>query len=262
MLELLVYLAVGTCAGLIAGLLGAGGGAIIIPPLLWIFARNDIPVSVAVHMAIGTSLATIVITALASIRAHHRRGAVMWPVFIRLSPGIISGALLGAIIADALNGEVLRFVFSGCLLLLAFQIGIGFKPTAQQNLPGILGLFSAGMFTGAVSAIIGIGGAALIVPFFLWCNLSVRNAVATSAACGLPLALAGSSGYIFMGWSNPELPTWSAGYVYGPALVGIATASMVFAPLGARLAHTLPTGILRKIFAAVLAIISINMMLN
>ena len=260
-LIVLLYLALGAFAGVMAGLLGVGGGLIIVPVLAWIFRGQQMADTVIMHVAIGTSLATIIITSISSVRAHHQRGAVLWPVFWRLTPGIVLGAWLGAVVADALPSIVLSKVFAVFVLAMAAQMGFGAKPAPHRELPGRPGMWTAGGVIGAVSAIVGIGGGSLTVPFLTWCNIAIRQAVATSAACGLPIALAGALGFIVTGWSNPDLPAWSLGYVYGPALVGIAIISMLSAPLGARLAHTLPTETLKKVFAVFLALVGIEMLL-
>ena len=259
---LLFYLALGAFAGVMAGLLGVGGGLIIVPALAWIFHWQGMAETVIMHLAIGTSLATIVVTSISSVRAHHRLGAVLWPVFWRLTPGIVVGAWLGAAVADALPGAALRMVFGVFVLLVAAQIGFGAKPAAHRTLPGAAGMFTAGGVIGLVSAIVGIGGGSLTVPWLSWCNTSIRNAVATSAACGLPIALAGAAGFIVTGWSQAELPPWSLGYIYGPAMAGVAVASMLFAPVGARLAHTLPTIALKRVFAGFLVIVGTKMLMG
>jgi len=260
-LILLLYLALGAFAGVMAGLLGVGGGLIIVPVLAWIFRGQQMADTVIMHVAIGTSLATIVLTSISSVRAHHGRGAVLWPVFWRLTPGIVLGAWLGAVVADALPSIVLGKVFAVFVLAMAAQMSFGTKPAPQRELPGRPGMWAAGGVIGAISAIVGIGGGSLTVPFLTWCNIAIRQAVATSAACGLPIALAGTLGFIVIGLGNPDLPAWSLGYVYGPALVGIAVVSMLSAPLGAKLAHTLPTGTLKKVFAVFLALVGIEMLL-
>lgn len=259
---LLLYVALGAFAGVMAGLLGVGGGLIIVPVLAWILHGQQVSDALVMHMAIGTSLATIVVTSLSSIRAHHQRGAVLWPVVWRLTPGIVIGAWLGAAVADLLSSVVLTKIFAVFVLLVAAQIAFGAKPAPHRGLPGAPGLAAAGGIIGAVSAIVGIGGGSLTVPFLTWCNTSIRQSVATSAACGLPIALAGSVGFIATGLNATGLPTWSLGYVYGPALFGVAVASMFSAPLGAKLAHTLPTEILKKVFAVFLALVGAKMLLS
>lgn len=258
---LLFYLTLGLFAGVMAGLLGVGGGLIIVPTLAWIFHHQQVDDAIVMHLAIGTSLATIVVTSISSVRAHHRRGAVLWPIFWRLTPGIVVGAWLGAAIADALPSAVLSKVFAVFVLTVAAQMGFGAKPAPHRELPGTAGMLTAGGVIGAVSAIVGIGGGSLTVPFLTWCNIAIRQAVATSSACGLPIALAGALGFVVTGLNAAGRPDWSLGYVYGPALVGITLTSMLSAPLGAKLAHTLPTEMLKKVFAAFLTLVGVKMLL-
>jgi len=259
---LLLYLTLGAFAGIMAGLLGVGGGLIIVPVLAWIFHHQQVNDAVIMHLAIGTSLATIVVTSISSVRAHHQRGAVLWRVFWRLTPGIIIGAWIGAAIADLLPSAVLSKVFAVFVLTVAAQMGFGAKPAPHRESPGAIGMAVAGGVIGAVSAIVGIGGGSLTVPFLTWCNTAMRQAVATSAACGLPIALAGALGFMVTGLNAASLPPWSLGYVYGPALLGITVTSMLSAPLGARWAHTLPTEILKKVFAVFLAVVGARMLLS
>lgn len=259
---LFFYLALGAFAGVMAGLLGVGGGLIIVPALAWLFHRQAVSDAAIMHLAIGTSLATIVVTSISSVRAHHRRGAVLWPTVWRLTPGIVVGAWLGAAVADALSSVALQKVFAVFVLLMSAQMGFGAKPAPHRDLPGAIGMVLVGGVIGAVSAIVGIGGGSLTVPFLTWCNVSIRQAVATSAACGLPIALAGSVGFVVTGLNAVDLPSWSLGYVHGPSLVGIALVSMLAAPLGAKLAHTLPTESLKKVFAIFLALVGTKMLLG
>jgi uncharacterized membrane protein YfcA len=258
----LLYLALGAFAGVMAGLLGVGGGLIIVPVLAWIFHGQPINEAMVMHLAIGTSLATIVVTSTSSVRAHHQRGAVLWPTVWRLTPGIVIGAWVGAAIADTLPSAALSKIFAVFVLMVSAQMAFGAKPAPQRELPGTVGMTLMGGIIGVVSAIVGIGGGSLTVPFLNWCNVAIRQAVATSAACGLPIALAGTLGFIVTGLNKPDLPAWSLGYVYGPALIGVAFTSMLTAPLGAKWAHTLPTEILKKVFAVFLAIIGARMLLS
>ncbi len=259
---LLLYLTLGAFAGVMAGLLGVGGGLIIVPVLAWIFHGQQMNDAIVMHLAIGTSLATIVITSISSVRAHHQRGAVLWPVVWRLTPGIVIGAWLGAAVADALPSAVLSKVFAVFVLAVAAQMAFGAKPAPHRGLPGAAGMMATGGVIGGMSAIVGIGGGSLTVPFLTWCNTTMRQAVATSAACGLPIALAGSIGFVVTGLNAAGLPAWSLGYVYGPALAGVTAASMLSAPLGAKLAHTLPTGTLKKVFAVFLTLVGTKMLLG
>lgn len=257
---LLLYLAVGAFVGILAGLFGVGGGLVIVPVLVFIFHGLGWADAILMHMAIGTSLATILITSLSSVRAHHQHGAVLWPVVWKLTPGIMLGALLGAVLADTLRSDTLRIVFGIFELAVAAQIGLGVKAAAHRQLPGKAGMNLTGGLIGAVSAIVGIGGGTLTVPFLVWCNTAMHKAVATSAACGFPIALAGAVGFIIVGWNETGLPTWSTGYVYWPAFGVIALASMLFAPLGAKLAHRLPAAKLKRYFALFLMILGIRML--
>ncbi|OGI42969.1 MAG: hypothetical protein A2150_04075 [Candidatus Muproteobacteria bacterium RBG_16_64_11] len=257
---LLAYLAVGAFAGTLAGLLGVGGGLVIVPALVVILQLQGLTDAVIVHLAIGTSLATIALTSLSSIVAHHRRGAVRWPVVRALAPGIVIGALLGAAIAEALPGTALRGVFGVFELGVALQLALDRKPAPHRRLPGGIGMTLAGGVIGAVSGIVGIGGGTLTVPFLAWCNVALRQAVATSAACGFPIAVAGAAGFMAMGWNDPRLPAGAGGYVYWPAFAGIALASVLFAPLGARLTHALPVPLLRRFFALFLAVLGVKML--
>lgn len=259
---LLIYLVVGAFVGLIAGLLGVGGGLIIVPALVFVFQGQGVSVDVIVHLAIGTSLATIAVTSISSMRAHHRHGAVQWDVFRRLTPGIVIGALLGAVIADFLPTKAMRLGFGIFELLVAAQIGFNLMLAPRGHLPGTVGTSLAGGVIGAVSAALGIGGGTLTTPFLVWCNFSLRQAVATSSACGLPIALAGAAGFIVTGWSEPGLPSWSSGYFYWPAFAGIVVSSLLCAPLGAKLTHTLPVTALRRFFAIFLAVLGIRMLIG
>lgn len=258
--EWLAYGGLGAFAGVLAGLFGVGGGLVIVPVLVWLFLAAGMNPAVIMHLAIGTSLATIVFTSISSVHAHHRRGAVQWHAFVQLSPGIVFGAWLGAVIADSLPSTNLRLIFGVFELLVATQMGFGLKVSPHRTLPGRPGMALAGGVIGTISAIVGIGGGTMTVPFLQWCNVEMRKAVATSAACGLPIAVAGALGFVASGWNEVGLPPMSSGYLYWPALGGIVVASMLFAPLGARLAHALPAAQLKRYFALFLAFLGIKML--
>lgn len=255
-----LYLLLGAFAGTLAGLLGVGGGLVIVPVLVIIFQQQGFSSQVLVHLAIGTSLATIIFTSISSVWAHHRRGAVIWPAFWQMMPGIVIGALLGAVIADLLPSTGLRTFFGVFELMVAVQMGLNLKPDAHRQLPSRWGMGVAGGVIGTISAIVGIGGGTMTVPFLVWCNVAMRNAVATSAACGLPIAIGGALGFVATGWKLPGLPPASSGYLFWPAFGGIVLASVVFAPLGAKMAHALPGAILKRIFALFIAVLGIRML--
>lgn len=255
MSEYLLYPLLGVFAGLTAGLLGVGGGIIVVPVLIYAFTALAFSPDVLTHMAVGTSLATIIITSAGSVFQHHRKGAVLWPVLVWFTVGLTVGALFGAKIADLLRGRVLQILFGLFALVIAWQMVQGLKPKPSRGLPGPLGLSVAGWVIGTVSAIFGIGGGSLSVPFFSWCNMKMQDAVGTSSAGGIPIAIAGALGFIWTGWQNPHLPKHSLGFVYLPAMLGIAITSVIFAQIGARWAHRLPAATLKKIFALLLAVV-------
>ena len=257
-----IYLALGAVAGLLAGLLGVGGGLVIVPVLFLVFTHLGFDQSLLMHMAIATSLSTIVLTSLTSSYAHHRHGAVQWRDVWLLAPGMLLGAALGALVADELSNTVLKHFFAVFEILVALQVLLSLSPEGSNKTPGY-GLVSiAGLITGGLSAILGSGGGTLTVPFLLWCGRSIRHAVATSAVCGFPIALSGSLFYILSGIDEQQaLPAHSVGYLYWPAFLSISVSSLLFAPLGAKLAHSLPVATLKKTFAALLFIIGVRLLL-
>jgi uncharacterized protein len=259
---LLIYLALGACAGLAAGLFGIGGGVVIVPVLSMLFEAQGLSDHVALPLAIGTSLATIVITSLAAIWAHHQRRAVQWDIFHQMVLGVGLGGLFGAGMAELLPTGALRVVFGVFELIVAVQIGLNLMASSHRRLPGQAAMFIAAMVIGTVSSVVGIGGGTMTVPFLVWCNVSIRRAVATSSACGLPLSLAGAAGFVVTGWGSVGLPAWSTGYLYWPAFAGVAAASLLFAPLGATLVHKLPVSMLRRIFCAVLGVLGVRMLMG
>jgi uncharacterized membrane protein YfcA len=259
---LIQYLLLGAVAGTLAGLLGVGGGLVIVPVLAFIFTYSDIGLPVLMQLAVGTSLATIVATSISSVRAHHQHGAVQWKIFLQLAPGIVVGALIGSLVADSLPTDTLRIIFAVFEIGVAIQMLLAIMPDAHRSLPRNVVMMLVGMVIGAVSAIVGIGGGTLTVPFLVYCGVNIRKAIATSAACGLPIAVAGTTGFVIAGWQEPGLPQWSFGYVYLPAFISIIISSMLFAPLGARLAHTLPIPMLKKIFAMLLVIIGTRLLFD
>ena len=261
MTEILLYLLTGAFAGLSAGLLGIGGGLIIVPILFFIFSRQPVPSEHVMHMALATSLATIIVTSLSSARAHHKRGAVLWPIVFTLSPGIIFGAWLGAMLASALASDVLRPAFGVFELLVAIHLLANYKPASHTTTISKTRSITGGTVIGSISSIVGIGGGTLTVPFLLWHNVAIRNAVASSAAVGFPIAVAATATYIVSGWNVAGLPPNTLGYVNLPAFAMIIITSIVTAPVGASLAHKLPETTLRIVFAIFLLALSLKMLL-
>ena len=253
--ELAAYLAVGAVAGFFAGLLGIGGGTILVSSLALMFAAQGFPAGYIMHMAIGTSLAAIVAGAWASFRTHHRHGAVDWAVVRAMAPGVLVGALAGGAASRWLSTGFLKAFFLAFLVVVTLQMVFGLKPKAGRVLPGRGGLAATGTFIGVSSSLFGGGAAAVGVPFFMWCGMTMHNAIGTVAALGFPLAIAGAVGYAISGWGIAGLPRWSAGFVYVPAFVAISAASILVAPFGARLAHRLTGPTLRRIFAVFLLVV-------
>ncbi|MGB5210806.1 MAG: sulfite exporter TauE/SafE family protein [Gammaproteobacteria bacterium] len=252
----------GAVSGLLAGMFGIGGGLVIVPVLNLIFADPalDIPTATRMHFAIGSSLAVIVFTAISSLRAHHKRGAVLWPAVWRLVPGIVIGGLLGAVLADAMSNRLLQSTFGGFVVAIAAYMAIGHRPRAALPLPSWPGFAAAGTLIGAVSALAGIGGGVLTVPFLVWRTVALHTAVGTAAACTMPVALAGATGFVLTGIRAGSDVGLATGYVYWPAVLGISLASVLTAPLGARLAHSLPVEKLRRAFAVLLVIVGGRML--
>jgi len=258
---ILLYLVLGAFAGTLAGLFGIGGGLIIVPVLIISFQLQAVDPGITAHLAVGTSLATVVFTSLSSIRTHHAMGAVRWDIFRPMVAGILLGAALGAVTANALSGEWLQRIIGTFVILVALQMGFRWQPGPARPLPGRPGLATAGGGIGWASAIFGIGGGTLTVPFLSWCGVRAQQAVATSAACGLPIALSGAVTNMVIGWDRETLPAYSAGFVYGPALLGIVLTSVPFAILGARLAHRLPEARLKQLFALLLLVVGVRFLL-
>jgi len=249
-------LALGSATGFAAGLLGIGGGMLLVPFLTMLFTAQQVPLEHVVHMAIATSLATILFTSASSVRAHHQRGAVLWRVVKVLAPGIVTGSLIGAQIAGKLPTPWIALLFAVFVGLSATRMLLNPKPRPHRDLPKPAGLFGVGNAIGLASSLVGAGGAFISVPFMVWCNVNMHNAVATSAALGFPIAAAGTIGYVVAGWRVQGLPPGSLGFVHLPALFAVATATVVTAPLGARVAHALNTRRLTRVFATLLYLLA------
>lgn len=258
--SLLIYLACGCVVGILGGLLGVGGGTVIVPILVAIFPYESVPPQYVQQMALGTSLASIMFTSLSSTRAHHLKGAVKWKIFRNITPGILIGTFFGGLIATHLPTMFLKIFFVCFLFAISAQMMINYRPPASRHMPGFVGTASAGGVIGLFSSFVGIGGGSLSVPFMSYCGVDIHDAVGTSAAIGFPIAVAGTLGYIIGGWGRPDLPPYSLGFINLWALLGIAAASMVTAPIGARISRSLPTAGLKRAFAFFLALIALKML--
>ena len=256
------YLLLGAAVGLFGGMFGIGGGTLLVPVLLFLFDAQHFPAENAMHLALGTSMATILFTALASMRKHHQHGAVNWRVVRGITPGILIGTALGAAVASAISPRMLGVIFAFFVLVAAMQILFDVRPHASRQLPGTAGLTLTGVFTGWLSTLVSIGGGTIVVPFLIWCNVPLRHAIGTSAAVGFPVAVGGTLGYIVVGMHLEHLPAPHLGYVFLPALLGTAIASVITAPIGAKAAHHMPVAVLRKLFAVLLLALAVKLLLK
>lgn len=249
------YLAVGALAGLLSGLFGIGGGIVVVPLLAWIFPSQGFADERVMVTAVATSLASIVFTSISSVRAHHRLGALRRDWVWRLAPGMLCGTGLGALAGDRLPSGTLKFLYALFLLYVAVRLVLVGTKTVEggQQRWRVAG---AGLGIGALSAILGIGGGTLTMPYLARRGLAMKNAVAVSSACGLPIALGGAAAYVWLGWQRADLPPYSFGYIYLPALFGIAACSAWTAPWGARLAHRWPAQRMKRLFVLLLALVA------
>ncbi len=257
---LVVFVVLGCLVGFLAGLLGIGGGMTMVPILTILFTREAFPLAHVVHMAIATSTATIIFTSISSAREHHRHGAVLWPVVAGLAPGIIVGSLIGPQVIGGMSTSAVALFFGVFVAFSATQMLFDKKPKPTRELPGKAGLFGVGGGIGLVSSMVGAGGGFLSVPFMSWCNVKIHNAVATSAALGLPIAIAGTVGFVIAGLRLQGMPPLTLGYIYLPALFAIVAASMLMAPMGARTAHRWPVKKLKRAFALLLYVLAAYML--
>jgi uncharacterized membrane protein YfcA len=256
------YAAIGAAVGFFAGLLGIGGGAIMVPLLVMLFEAQGLPQAHILHLAVGTGMASILFTSLSSMRAHAARGVVRWDLALALTPGILAGGLLGSAVTAWISTKVFAALFTGVVFFAATNILIDRKPKPARALPGALGSMLVGMVISFVSSLAALGGAFLTIPFALYCNVPMLQAIGTAAIVGFPIALAGSVGFIATGWAQSGLPPHSVGYVYLPAAFGITLASVLTAPVGAAVAHRLPTKRLKQIFSILLYGLAAKMLIG
>ena len=256
------YAAIGAAVGFFAGMLGIGGGAIMVPLLVMIFEAQGLPRAQVLHLAVGTAMATILFTSVASVRAHAARGAIRWDIARNVTPGILLGGLVGSWIASFIPPLVFAAIFTAVIYVAATNLLIDRKPKPSRQAPGFAGMTVFGFVVSAASAFAAIGGAFLTVPFMLWCNVPMLPAIGTAAVIGFPIALSGTIGFVVTGLREASLPPYSVGFVYLPALGGIVVSSMLMAPVGAAAAHRLPTRWLRRIFAVLFYVMATRMLLT
>ena len=246
--------------GFIAGLLGIGGGMMMVPFLMYFLNQLETPADITLKMAIATAMSTIVFTSISSVYAHHKKQAVRWDLVKGLAPGIVIGSFISSVgVFSIFKGTTLAYFFEGFVFFSATQLFINKKPKPSRQMPQTPGMVLAGSTIGFMSGLVGAGGGFISVPFMVWCNVSIRNAVATSAALGFPIALANAFGYVASGWALEGRPLGSIGFIWIPGVVLIAMCSVLTAPLGVKVAHILPVKQLSRIFALVLYALSIYM---
>jgi uncharacterized membrane protein YfcA len=251
-----VSILLGIVSGLLAGLFGIGGGLVIVPVLVILFTDQGFPAELVMLMAVATSLAVIILTAISSVLAHHRLGSVVWAKVFSLSPGIIIGAAVGAVIAKLISADMLRNILALFLTYVAIQMALQVKPKPGQVKQSKALDFLVANIIGLLSSIVGIGGGTLTVPYLVRGQMLMRNAVAVASACGLPIAVAGTVSYALLGWNAPHLPEWSLGYVYLPVFLGTGFSSIVTAPIGAKMAYKLPAAKLKRYFSLLLFVMA------
>ncbi|HKB83261.1 MAG TPA: sulfite exporter TauE/SafE family protein [Burkholderiales bacterium] len=256
----IVYLVMGLFVGFFAGMLGIGGGLILVTLMVYLFTLQGFPADRVLHLALGTSISSIVFTSISSLRAHHRHGAVRWDILRMAVPGLVIGTLLGTVVADLLKSKYLAIFFVIFVYYSAVQMFSNVRPKPTRQLPGKAGMTAVSVAVGVVSSLVGVGGGVMTIPWMNFCNVPMRQAIGTSAALGLPIAIAGTVGFIITGLGKDHLPPLSLGYVYLPALVGIVIGTFVTVPWGAKMAHSMPVTRLTKIFAVILFILATRML--
>jgi len=261
-IALILFLALGAVAGVLAGLLGVGGGLVLVAALAWLLPTMGIPPEAAMHAALASSLASIVLTAAAAARAHAGRGSVLWPTVAWMVPGLLLGGWLGSGVAVRIDGDMLRYIIAGYCLIAAAQLLFGkVRDEGDGRMPAPRGplMSAAGVGIGAVSAVVGIGGGSMTVPLLVWRGIAPVRAVGTSSACGVAIGLASAVGYALHAPAG-ALPQYAIGYVYLPAAIGVAMASVVAAPYGMRLAHRLEGETLKRVFAGFLVAVAVSLL--
>lgn len=254
-----VCLALGAVVGVLAGLLGIGGGLVIVPALVYLLLELGVEQNLAMPMALATSLATIILTATSASRAHHKNGNIPWHVARQLMVGIAIGAAVGALIADNSSSDALTKFFAVTVSLLAIYMMLAVKVSGEQPLPSKTKLLAIGLGTGILSSLMGIAGGSILVPVLTYYSLPVRHSIGVATICGVVVALFGTLTFVVAGIDQTGLPQWSLGYVYLPALIGIVCTSVFFAPIGVKLAARLPVALLKKCFAGFLLLVAIKM---
>ncbi len=260
--SVVIFLLLGAVVGFFAGLLGVGGGGIMVPVLTSYFLYKNVPVESVVHLALGTSMASIIMTSASSLYAHQSHQGVVWKIVKTMTPGVLVGTFVATYLVTQISSRHLAIFFALFMTYVSIQMFLNAQPKASRTTPGKVGLLTAGSGIGAISAVVAIGGGSLTVPFLAWHNIPLKKAIGTSAAIGFPIAIAGTLGYLINGWNSAYQQNYLFGFIYLPAVVLISIVSYFTAPLGARLAHKLPVPVLKKVFAVFLLLLGAKMLLS
>lgn len=260
----LIYLLAGAFAGLMSGLLGIGGGIIVVPTLLYLFDRLAIfPDNLAMQAAAGTSLAVMVFTALAAVIAHINRSSVQWPIYYRLWPGLITGVVIGAALAEYLPGIILQGILAFFLLFSAWRMLQQRQLELQHtDFPNVFINLVVTTGIGIIASLLGIGGGILILPYLAYAGVAIRKISAISALCTLTVGSCGALSFMITGAGTAGIPPLATGYIYWPAVAALSIPSLLFAPLGAYLNYRLPVKQLTQVFAIMLALIAIHLLIK
>lgn len=256
-----VYAFIGAFAGLMAGILGIGGGVIVVPGLVFIFQHNQIiPENISMHVAAGTSLAVMIITSQSSLRAHLKLGDVLWPIFNKLWPGIVIGTIVGALLAYIMPTYWLKIIFAVFLLLVAFKMITDMHVTHPDRFPANWVNRLVSFLIGLKSGMLGVGGGVLIIPYLTYCGVDLRKIAAVSNLCTLTVAVVGTLVFMITGRHEMNTIPYSSGYIYWPAVLWVAVPSSLIAPLGAKLNYVIPVKQLKYGFIVILLITAIHML--
>lgn len=250
----------GLAVGTLSGLLGIGGGVVLVPMLTFILPIIYVNPDVAIHIALGTSLACTSLTLFSSSLAHRRHGNLNTKIFYTFLPGVLVGAILGPYIVHLLSAEMLRYIIGSILLALAINMAFDYEIPSHRKLPSTYVIVLTAFFIGTLSSFAGLSGAVLIVPYLIWFGIPMRQSVGTAAMCGFPLSVMGMITFMAVGYNVENLPFGAVGYVYWPAVIVIAFTSVPMAQFAAKWSLNLPKESLKRLLAVILTFVSAKML--
>ena len=262
MIWIATYVLTGALVGFLAGLLGIGGGMTLVPILAALFTAQSLSTDHNVHLALATAMASAAFTSSASVREHHKHGAVDWTVVKRMVPGMMTGSLLSTFASGWISQRTLALAFSTIVFFAATQMLLGRKPHATRSLPTAVPMFIICTLIGVLSGLVSAGGTFLVMPVMLYCGVAMHTAFGCGAAIGIPVTIIGTLGYIAAGWHAKDLPEYHLGFVFLPALIALVAGSVFTAPIGARMAHRLPVATLKRIFAVLMYFLAAKMAIS